>query len=76
LINSRAKLDLRDKYDQTPLIDASYLNRISIVEQLVSAGCLLDLQDTFGESALHKVSWLGFPEIADILLENGANPNL
>jgi len=43
------------------------------VQLLLSAGAIVNAQDKYGNTALHRSVHLGYPDIAKLLLENGAD---
>jgi ankyrin repeat protein len=43
---------------------------------LIRNGCNLDIQDQLGKTALHYASELGQDDTLELLLAQGANPNI
>lgn len=60
----------------TPLMTASNEGHIYVIELLIGADCKLDVQDSFGRTALHYASDMGFSDVVFSLLTVGANANL
>lgn len=65
-----------DKDDQTPLIIASGLGYIALVELLISHKANVNLQQLDGDTPLIKAASEGFTEIVALLLKNGADVHL
>lgn len=47
-----------------------------VITSLIQKGCIVDLQNTYGESPLHQAAMRGRDYCVLILLNNQANPNL
>ena len=60
---------------QMSLVDACYYGETKIVEELLSQGANVNLQNEDGVSALSYASDRGHKEIVEILLTHGANVN-
>lgn len=60
----------------SPLICAAKLGKLEHVKVLVAAGAVKDYQDVFGYTALYYAADLGFHEIVQYLLDEGANSEL
>ncbi|KAJ6233361.1 ankyrin repeat [Anaeramoeba flamelloides] len=66
-----------DNKGKSPLQIACAKGYVQAIQRLVQEDdCDLNNQDTSGCTALHSASRNGFPEIAQILVENGADPYL
>lgn len=60
----------------TPLIAASRSGHLSIARLLLAAGAQVDLsEEEFGHTALTEAADHCHPEVMDLLLESGADPN-
>ncbi len=69
-------IDCYDSYKRTFLILATSKGNLAILNKLIEKGADLNFQDKNGYSALHFVAQNKEKEIAEVLLEKGANPNL
>jgi uncharacterized protein len=58
------------------LMLASFNGHIDIINMLLKAGAKVDLRDESGRTALMYASTGPFPKAVELLLENGADPNL
>ena len=72
LVSAGADLDLADSTGGTALMSACITGKSQTVKYLIFAGCDLNLTDDDGLSALH---WAKTPEVAELLLKNGADVN-
>lgn len=66
----------RDARGATPLVLASYLDELTIAEQLIAAGAGLNVKDGTGSTPLMGVSFKGHVAVATYLLERGAAVNI
>lgn len=59
------------------LNSATIRGDLAAVEKLLADGASPDFSDAShnGARPLHRCAWRGFPEIAELLLKYGANPN-
>lgn len=78
LIEQGASVDKFNKYQESPLMNAAVIpdvQQIDIVRMLLDhdAKSTINHVDRNGNSALH---WAYFPEIVELLLENGADPTI
>jgi len=75
-------INVQGEYGITPLMEAVRKRRseakecVEIVKILLEKGANLDLQDSYGSTALHYAVNMNKPEIVQMLLEKGANPNM
>lgn len=69
-------IDALDGDARTSLIHAVAYNNINLLVWLIDHGANLDHQDRIGYTALHFAGQNKLVEIAQYLLEKGANPNL
>jgi len=78
LLDAGALVNVQTKPDgMTPLHVACKEQRIESVKVLAqSAECKLDIQDSFGNTALHFACLAGGIRIAEILLKEGASPDV
>lgn len=58
------------------LVFATRKNMIPVVKKLLDKGADPDITCSRGQCALLVTSWMGFSDIAVMLLEKGANPNI
>lgn len=61
---------------RTAIIWAAFFGQINILNWLINNGADINHQDNIGYSSLHFCSQEQNAEVASILLENGANPNI
>lgn len=61
---------------RTPLILSTIKSNISICKALIEQKCEMDLQDMYGNTALHYACIHGWYNIAKILLTYGANTEI
>ncbi|KIL51828.1 M48 family metallopeptidase [Jeotgalibacillus soli] len=59
----------------TPLMEAVNLEDVNEIESLIESGADLEETDTEGSTALMYTIYMGNPEIAETLLDAGADPN-
>lgn len=77
LLNARPDPNLASRQNGiTPLMAASSVGATDVVEMLLAAGALLDMQSYEGACALGYAAYGGYPEIVSMLLVRGANPHL
>jgi ankyrin repeat protein len=74
LIAKGAKLDLRDRDGNTPLLTAAWYGRGEVVRLLLDKGALPDEKDAFGSTSLHLAALNGFKDIVEFLISEGADP--
>ena len=55
---------------------AVWSHKLGMVEMLIAAGCDLNIQDTYGDSALMMCATKGYQDIMEVLLSNGSDINL
>lgn len=73
LLDNGVAVNGKDAGGYTPLMIASGLGQVQMVELLLAAGADPNLLDSrMGASALHKAAQGGVPEVARLLLEHGA----
>lgn len=74
LIQHHANLDISNNTGQTPLICAVCNEREEMVVILLDdATITVNTQDNDGNTALHWAALLGYPQIAKILIDHGAD---
>ena len=66
----------RDQGNRPPLINAAIDNSVAVTKSLLEAGAHVNSQDSLGNSALHYAAQAYFPEIAAILIRNGATVDI
>ena len=75
---NKAVLNYRneERYGRTPLVIASYYNRIESVKLLLSTpGVDINASSDYGATALHFAAHRGHLEVVQLLLTNGAKVN-
>ena len=72
LIKHRVDLNTVDNNGSTPLISASWNDKLSTVKLIIAEGVNVDHRDSLGATALSIVCQRGNFEIASELLQNGA----
>ena len=65
-----------DERGFTPLILATYLNKMEVAELFINHGAQINAQDASGNTALMGVCFKGYPELAKMLLDNGADATI
>ncbi len=70
-----ADVNAKNKYGDTPIIDAATLGEEDIVRILLSFGADPNAESTTKVNALHCGISSGLPGVVEALLEAGANPN-
>jgi ankyrin repeat protein len=78
LIKTGADLNLQDKKGWTALHFAAQFQSTDLVALLLRYGAKADAQDMYGNSSLWRAVFdsKGVGDVIDLLLKNGANPNL
>ena len=72
----RPLINYENKNGQTPLIRACLNDNHIIVSALLKRKAKINQQNIFGKIALHYAVCVGSEKCTQILLENGADPNL
>lgn len=75
LVDKGANINMKDGNWSTPLIWASYQGNTEMVKALIQRGALLDLTNSMGETALSISVSSNHYDIANILINSGANVN-
>lgn len=75
IIERLTSLELRDRDGRTLLINASFYNRLDIVEWLIYHGAEVNASDKTGNTSLHAAVQEGNVFIMRFLLEHGADVN-
>ena len=71
------KVNVKNTYNQTPLIIATFYSRYETLRMLIKHGALIDEQNSRGDTALHlAMEYVINPRITKLLLQNGADINL
>uniref|UniRef100_A0A8C6XNM7 Kinase D-interacting substrate of 220 kDa n=1 Tax=Naja naja TaxID=35670 RepID=A0A8C6XNM7_NAJNA len=76
LIKKGANCNLEDSDNWTALISASKEGHIAIVSELLACNVNIEHRDMGGWTALMWACYKGSTEVAELLLERGANPNI
>ena len=76
LLEYGADINMRGKYDRTPLYDAVRTNHETLVKLLLERKADVCVQDTEGDSPLHFSVRGGFFEVSKLLIEAGCNINV
>lgn len=63
-------------FGETPLMLATQIGNISILEILIKAGAQIDAQDYRGQTALHRAAICGHEGVAQLLKDKGADLNI
>jgi Ankyrin repeats (3 copies) len=68
-----------DQIDGMPLVDAvgAYEGVLDVLQELIDCGADVDAQNSIsGDTALHRAARYGRADVVELLLENGANPEI
>ena len=76
LLDRGARIDLRDKHDETALMWAARWGHVEVVRLLLARGAECNLQNVHGETALMWASSEGHEAAVSLLLECGASVSL
>jgi ankyrin repeat protein len=79
LLNSGIHVETKGRWDMPPLHSAASTltgDPRPIVNLLLQRGAAINSRGFHGHTVLHEVAYFNRPEMADILLANGADPNL
>lgn len=68
-------IDLRDRFERTPLFWAARKGNLPAVKALVELGADVNAKDMAGWTPLHVAASRGHKEVLQFLLERGAAPN-
>jgi len=74
-VKQREKLGKYGKYAQTELHKAVAANDVTKVKKILNKGVDIDVKDKLGRTPLHYAAIKGYVEVANLLLDNGANIN-
>jgi RNA polymerase sigma factor (sigma-70 family) len=72
LSQDRALVDARGEHDKTPLHWAAETDQRELAELLIAAGADLELQTSWGATAVEWAATMGSVEVGRLLLERGA----
>lgn len=80
LLGAGADINARNRHKfagpgNSPLSAATYQQRLDVVKLLIERGADVNQGDNAGFTPLHLAAALGYPEVARVLLEAGADPN-
>ena len=64
----------KDELGRSQLYHAAEKKDIEKTRKLIAAGALVDDCDNYGETALHCLGWNGCKEVAELILNAGADP--
>ena len=70
LLENKCNLNITDKYGDTPLILAAYINKMDIVRALVEAGCDMTIRGEENKTAAEWAKQMGHHAIAEYLTNN------
>jgi ankyrin repeat protein len=74
LVSAHAYVNSKDNTGRTPLIWATVTRRADIVQSLLASGFVdLDHRDSDGRTAIFHAASLGYDDIMELLMQNGAN---
>lgn len=73
LLTKGADINARDSFGTTPLMQAAFCGRTSIVAMLINACAKVTLADLEGRTALHSAASCGHGQCTGALLEAGAD---
>ncbi len=76
LLENGAHIDIRDKFDHTPLMWACHTKHLELAETLLKNGADLNAEDRNGHTALRHAVHAGNFEVMDFLLKCGAQFNV
>ena len=74
-IRKKANIEIKKRYELTPLMVAVLNNHGAIVSALIAVGAKVDTRDEEGRGALTFAAQKGFVDIVQMLLAKGADPN-
>jgi ankyrin repeat protein len=69
-------VDVKDKFDETPLHHAAARNKVYSAEWLLKNNANINLQNKFGETPLIKSSALGHLNVVTLLLQYNAKTDI
>ena len=75
LVESKAILDLRDRFGWTPLLDAAYYGHVKVVENLCTGGANMNTQNSYGWTPLYCAAYNGHTKTAAYLIGEGVDVN-
>jgi ankyrin repeat protein len=75
-LESGSQINSRNKYGETPLIQAASKKQTDVCALLLKHGAKVNQTNSFGETALHKAATLGHLTLAKMLIEAGADPHI
>ncbi|EAW20706.1 ankyrin repeat domain-containing protein [Aspergillus fischeri NRRL 181] len=74
LVSAHAYVNSEDNTGRTPLVWATVTRRADIVQSLLASGFVdLDHRDSDGRTAIFHAASLGYDDIMELLMQNGAN---
>jgi ankyrin repeat protein len=76
LLQAGSPVDVRDNYDQEPILRAAESGDTAAINVLLDAGAKIDARaERDGLQPIHAASWAGHFEAVEALLARGADPN-
>jgi ankyrin repeat protein len=72
---SGGRIDIKDEYGRTPLINAAFYNNVELIDWLVRSGAHINAADNIGFTALHFAAQEANTESLKLLIEHGADLN-
>ena len=76
LVKEGFDVNLRGRYDTTPLIEAASEGHDQVVEELIREGAHVNVKNKYQRTALHYASWYGHCSIVKTLFAAGADTNV
>ncbi len=76
LLANGANVNAQDNYGYTPLLFATFHNRLEIIILLLENGADANIPDNSGNTPLLRATWRNNLEAIKILLAKGADPNI
>ncbi len=71
----RININARNRFGETPLFRAAYLNNLAAVHTLLDLGASVDLPDKHGCAPLKRAAAGGYVDVIRLLLRAGSKPN-
>lgn len=75
LIENGIPLNTQNKYQESPLMIAAHMAKLTMMKWLIKYGANVNLPDALGNTALHRACKKGNLDAIRLLLERGAHPH-